>query len=166
MEVIAIVGGIAGIVQLAAQGMKIIDHLKTEFHYLKTEVDEDVVLQTLVAGGQLLQDVQALCGRYEKAKLEGSGNIRVATLKLHLEDCVKDLVSMETTCRRQYTSNGPRWRSFFGTSNYAGRGQMLRKWNQFRIGFEQHQVSLGVALSIVKSQVASPLKVLSTANSL
>ncbi|KIW23691.1 uncharacterized protein PV07_11871 [Cladophialophora immunda] len=169
MEVIGAVASIGGVIQLVLHGVKFVEFLKIFAENCGTEAAADFV-HGLVAYAQLLHDVQALCDCIQQHRNPCVSQIRIATLRLCLEDCVQDLETwhaivkrLERTDRRaskalakftEARSPQKRFQLFLREalgSAMAAKNAHVRTVIQAR--FEKHKASVGVALSILEANL-------------
>nr|KAK5448804.1 hypothetical protein LTR18_001892 [Exophiala xenobiotica] len=169
MEVIGAVASIGGVIQLVLHGVKFVEFLKTFAENCGTEAAADFV-HGLVAYAQLLHDVRALCDCIQQHRNHCVSQIRIATLRLCLEDCVQDLETwhaivnrLERTDRRankalvkftEARSPQKRFQLFLREalgSAMAAKNAHVRTAIQAR--FEKHKASVGVALSILEANL-------------
>jgi hypothetical protein len=166
MEAIGAVASIGGVIQLAVHGVKCVDYLKAFIRNCGPEGKEAAAdfVHGLLAYAQLLHDVQALCGRIQKHSVPNVSQIRIATLQLCLEDCVKELEKWRGIATR-LESKGRLRRRVFGRDIPPNRSSLLlsgifgaaalTKLGSVREAtqahFEVHKASVGVALSILEA---------------
>lgn len=89
---------IGGVVSLAVQGIRSIQLLQTAYWQCSEEAVQEFV-HDLSRSSNLLQDVQSLCVKIQ-AREHRVGSMRTATLRLQVEDCVKDLQQWSTIATR------------------------------------------------------------------
>jgi hypothetical protein len=171
MEVIGAIASVGGVIQLALHGIKCVDFLKAFIRNCGPEGEEAAAefVHGLLAYVQLLHDVQALCGRTQKHRVPNVSLIRIATLQLHLEDCVRELekwrgiaTQLESIAsrsnrglsRHSSTRKGSQDKFLMLLSGIFGSA-VLTKVGSVRVAtearFEVHKASIGVALSILEA---------------
>lgn len=167
MKVIGAVASLGGVIQLTVQGVKFVQFLRAFVESCSTEGAAEFI-HGLLAYAQLLHDIQAVCNRTQKLRIPSVSQIRIASLRMFLEDCVQDLETWHDIVKRLERTE---MRAFRRAGKSAETRSPQKKFQLFlrealgsvtaaksanvrtaiQARFEKHKTSVGAALSILEA---------------
>lgn len=99
MEAVAAAASVAGILSLTIHGIQTINSLCSLYNHCTDEVTQTFIHE-LTVSARILTDVKNLCDKVEHTDSRSRNEIRLATLRIQVEDCTADLELWLRTARR------------------------------------------------------------------